>query len=549
MKRSSLFLFFLTLPILLFAQEKQYAIFFKDKKNNSYNLQKPGDFLSAKTLEKRSLQNIRIDELDLPITNTYLQALSASGAKIQVQSKWLNCAVINLQDSIPVSVLNALPFIAEIRYLGRPAQKNKEQKVAVDNIPRNSQNKTQNSYGNAYNQIAQLKGDQLHAKGYRGKGMTIAVFDAGFLNTNVLMAFDSIRSQGQIKGTYDFVENELNVYDEGNHGTNVLSTMAANVPGTIIGTAPDADYWLFRTENDASETIIEEYNWAAAAEFADSVGVDIINSSLGYTEFDDTTQSHRYSDMDGKTTICTQAANIAFSKGILVVNSAGNEGNSLWHYIGAPADAPEILTIGAVDANGERMSFSSVGPTADGRIKPSVAAQGGAAYIAKSDGSYGVSNGTSFSSPIIAGMAACLWQSAPSNSNQIISFKIRISGNQASNPDTLLGYGIPDFLKAYQIQTGIAAIDDRNKVSLSVYPNPIYTNDISIDYSCDRTAPITISIYNTLKQLLYQTSVLAQGGGITNTYSLQNLPVMNTGLYLVNVTNEESSSSFKLFKR
>ncbi len=326
-------------------------------------------------------------------------------------------------------------------------------KIANEDIVKGVTSGESYDYGQAFNQINMLNGIPLHDLGYDGAGMTIAVLDAGFLNANVLSAFDSLWLNNQIIGYKDFVSPLApDIFGSHTHGTSVLSTMGANLPAEMVGTAPKADYWLLRSEDDATEYLIEELNWASAAEYADSVGVDVINSSLVYNTFDDPAQDHTYAYMDGNTTPITIAADLAASKGILVVNSAGNSGSSSWHYIGAPADGDSVFSIGAVNSSGVYASFSSTGPTYDGRIKPNVVAQGqGSTIISAYSGNVISGNGTSFSSPITAGMVASLWQAHPDKKNTEIMEAIQQSATQALNPDSLLGFGIPDYFAAHTL--------------------------------------------------------------------------------------------------
>jgi hypothetical protein len=308
-------------------------------------------------------------------------------------------------------------------------------------------------YGLAYNQINMLNGIELHDLGYNGTGMIIAVLDAGFLNTNTIPAFNYLWNNNRILGSKDFVDPiNPNIFGSHSHGTSVLSTMGANLSGEIIGTAPEASYWLLRSEDGFSEYMIEELNWVSAAEFADSVGADVINSSLGYTTFDDPSQNHTYPDMDGNTAIVTRGADIAVSKGMIVVNSAGNEGSSSWYYIGAPADGDSVFSIGAVNASGNYVSFSSHGPTYDGQMKPDVVAQGsGSTIINAYSGNVSTGSGTSFSSPITAGMVTSLWQAHSNRRNTEVLDAIRQSASLSNNPDYQLGYGIPNYMTAHNL--------------------------------------------------------------------------------------------------
>ena len=318
-------------------------------------------------------------------------------------------------------------------------------------------------YGRGDNQITQLNGHFLHNRGFRGEGITMAVFDAGFYHVNSLPSFDSIRANNQILGTRDFVDGGTEVYDADTHGMQVLSTIAANMPGQFVGTAPKAQFWLFRTEDGSSENVIEEYNWVCAAELADSVGVDIIHSSLGYYDFDDNQQDYDWEQLDGNTAVSTIGSDIAASKGILITTSAGNEGNDPWRHITAPGDADSCLTIGAVNSRGMYVYFSSQGPSADGRIKPDVCGKGMFSTVQGRTGSIATASGTSFSGPIVAGLVACLWQAFPNATNMQIIEAIQKSSTQYNNPDEKLGYGIPDFNLAYFYLKGFDDLEKKNK--------------------------------------------------------------------------------------
>jgi subtilisin family serine protease len=285
----------------------------------------------------------------------------------------------------------------------------------------------------------------LHDSGFRGKGMTIAILDAGYLNADIIPALQSVN----ILGTRDFVCPESDIYAESSHGMQVLSCMAMNTPHNLVGTAPEAAFWLIRSEDSGSEQMVEEDYWAAAIEFADSVGADVVNSSLGYTVFDNPADNVRYWEQDGATRLISRSASMVASKGMVLCCSAGNEGDGTWKRTGCPADAKDVLAVGAIDFKGVNTRFSSLGHTADGRIKPDVMARGGNSAVMRTNGVVGSANGTSFSSPILCGMVACLWQALPHLTSYELMELIRKNGNNASHPDNVYGYGVPDFYKAY----------------------------------------------------------------------------------------------------
>lgn len=466
MKKASLFLVFSILSIVIIAQvaPDKYWIRFTDKNNSPYSVIIPAQFLSQKAIDRRNAQGIVITENDIPVNLSYIQAVSSLGATILNVSKWLNSVTVYTTSSSVVDAIEQLPFVLSVEKSNLkniPSEISKKpffeaetygDFVTSEPVESLAAGKSYN-YGQAYNQISMLNGIALHDLGYNGTGMTIAVLDAGFLNTNTIPAFSYLWNNNRIMGSKDFADPlNPNIFGSHTHGTSVLSTMGANLPGQITGTAPEANYWLLRSEDGGSEYLIEELNWVSAAEFADSVGADVINSSLGYTTFDDPAQNHTYQDMDGNTSIISRGADIAVSKGMIVVNSAGNEGSSSWYYIGAPADGDSVFSIGAVNASGNYASFSSHGPTADGQMKPDVVAQGsGSAIINAYTGNVSTGSGTSFSSPITAGMVASLWQAHPNRRNTEVLDAIRQSASLSGNPNYQLGYGIPNYMTAHDL--------------------------------------------------------------------------------------------------
>jgi serine protease AprX len=463
--------------------QNRFVIKFTDKNNTPFSVSSPQDFLSQRAIDRRITQGISISSSDLPVDPSYIQQVAAiSGVTVLNHSKWFNSVTIEVTSPALLTTVNALPFVLNSVNVGRyNAHGPKHDKFRVKGPERlvtiPALRTTGFNYGAAQNQAEMININALHDLGFSGQGMIIAVLDGGFQDANTMSCFDSLFLQGRVLATWDFVANDANVFDDNWHGAAVLSTMAANIPGDMVGTAPHASYILLRSEDVSSEYIIEEYNWASAAEYADSAGADIINSSLGYTEFDDPSMNHTYADMDGNTAPGTIAADMAASKGILVVNSAGNEGNSSWQHIGCPADGDSVLAIGAVDATENYAVFSSQGPSADGRIKPNVAAQGAGTtvYIPGVTPST-QSSGTSFSGPIIAGSVACLWQSYPSKKNMDVIHAVEMSASQYSMPDAFLGYGIPDFGVASLVLGGYepSLFNDGLEV-IDFYPNPLHS--------------------------------------------------------------------------
>ena len=461
------------------AQQDTYLVSFTDKASSVFTISKPSDFLSQRAIERRKKYQIAIDETDLPVTARYVQGVLLCG-KVQLinQSKWLNQISIEA-DTDAIAKMNSLPYVKQVRrvknYSPAPIASRNKFKNQVTDLRGASGNKDL-SYGNSFDQIHLHEGEYLHNAGFRGDDMLISVIDAGFFHYNSLPAFDSVLINGQIKDTRDFVKNKASVYEEDTHGMYCFSILAGNIPGKLVGSAPGANYLLYRSEDAGSEWPIEEQYWAIAAETSDSAGADLITTSLGYTTFDDPSLDHSYGDMDGRTTIVAKAAVIAARKGIIVLAAAGNDGNNGWHFISSPGDADSILTVGAVDIAGTPAAFSSYGPSADGRIKPTVASMGVAAVISMANGNIGSGNGTSFATPNLAGLVACLWQAYPEFNNMEIIDAVKKSASTYNNPNNRIGYGIPNFRIAYETLKEQRTAKIRNVLgsqTIKAYPNPV----------------------------------------------------------------------------
>ena len=422
----------------------------KDKQGSPHSLEHPGRWLSHKAVERRKRQGIALDSTDLPVSAKYLRQIENSLSQRQQgerrskaewvivgTSRWNNTVLVRSNDTTLLRHLATLDCITQSQCVWTSPD-------SIDRYVKHTYHETFNpwdsikgvTYGNGKDQLEMLQGQRLHNIGLRGKGMTIAVLDGGFQNVNVIPAF----MRGNIIGTKDFVyPNSPFFYQETDHGTKVLSAMAANVPNVLIGTAPEARYWLLRCEDQQTEQPVEEDYWAMAAEFADSAGVDIINSSLGYNDYDSIPDYYHQRDLDGQTALISRTASMLAKKGIILVNSAGNSGMGPWKKISFPADANDILTVGAVNMEKKNAPFSGVGPTQDGRVKPDVMALGSPASLISGRGSIIRDMGTSFSTPLVAGLAL-----------EIIEL-VRQTGSNAKDPDNIFGYGIPNFWRAYMI--------------------------------------------------------------------------------------------------
>jgi len=528
------------------------VLHFTDKGLDKNTLINPSKYLSDKTIDRRLKQNIAFDQYDIPVNDQYIKNVVKTGARILTRSRWLNAVAIEVNVD-RIKELSALPFVSKIQTLdnidklissGESLKPFFEAETYSHLIAETNKQKAFDlyDYGSAFNQINQLNGQYLHNLGYSGQGMTIAVIDAGFNSVDIMPCFDSLRANNQIKGTRDFAQPGNNVYGTTmhTHGTSVLSCMGAYLNGQMVGTAPKADYWLLRSEVGASESIIEEYYWVSAAEFADSVGADLINSSLGYTTFDNASNNHTYADMDGNTTVVTKGADKAAQKGILVVNSAGNDGAKAWKYIGAPADGDSVFAIGAVTAAGIRSGFSSVGPTSDGRIKPTVAAQGSSVTVFSPTG-LGPASGTSFSSPIICGTTACLWQAIPGLTNMQIIDLIKATSSQSSKPDSLLGWGIPNYQMAF------TTLSNRNRTvvkELTIYPNPVI-DKLTLGFPVTIQGKYNLEIINLQGKVVYKNQ---RNEGSTRCIQINDIGYLPSGIYFIKVSDLSVIFSGRIIK-
>ncbi|RAJ94487.1 putative secreted protein (Por secretion system target) [Larkinella arboricola] len=540
MKRTLLFLLLLTAGgFSTQAQNRKYLVLLKDKANSPYSVSRPEQFLSQRAILRREKQGISVQEKDLPVNPAYVSALQQAGAKIWFSSRWANAVLVESTDG-NLAAIRALPFVAGIennRSIGR-ARVGFAQFTANRRRDKRGQVDDPQVYGNSRDQLLQIGVDKMHAQGYRGEGMLVAILDAGFRNANQVPFLSQLFQENRVVGTYDFVKKETGVFEDDSHGQNVLSIMAGYQPDQLVGPAYKASYLLLRTEDASSETPVEEVNWLLGAEYADSSGVDVINSSLGYTSFDDPTQNHAYNDLNGQTTLISRAARWASEAGMLVVVSAGNEGNDPWHYISAPADVATILSIGAVDRDGFKAPFSSFGPTADGRIKPDLVAYGLGTTLGSSTGLITTGNGTSYSAPLVAALATGFWQANPRLTAQQVIECLRQSGSQSAKPDNELGYGIPDFERA----SVIAA----ESYSLLIYPNPftsvdritVQWNEIPLNQTIDAT------VTNSAGQVVWRQQYTSDRA---TRFSLQALS-LSPGLYFLTLSAPSARRTVKLMK-
>ncbi|RPA69625.1 T9SS C-terminal target domain-containing protein [Cyclobacteriaceae bacterium YHN15] len=464
--------------------QNRYAIHYKYKPQDFFTLEEPVLFLTSKALERRDRQGIALDSLDLPVSQKYIDQVSPFVKQVLYHSNWLNASIV-IADQESIEEIKGFDFVDHV-VLAAPGYV-PEGKISTrvngkSGINKNSKGKTNTLEAPFDYQNSLLGIHEMHEEGFRGKGVTIAVFDAGFPGVDQIPGFSHLFENNQLLGTKDFVHVwNKNVYSKNQHGTNVLSLLASDDPELLLSGAPEADYILCITEEVSTEYRIEEYNWVKAAEFADSLGVDIINSSLGYWDFDDESMNYTFEDLDGESALVSKGASLAGNKGILVVTSAGNYGNRGSSSITAPADSKGILSVGATNVSMERASFSSQGPTFDGRIKPEVSTYGEQVWLLRSSGNLGRASGTSFSSPQIAALAAGLWQARPEWTKDELIGRILESSSLSALPDNSLGYGIPNFFRA--LYGEILSIDQKeNEEVWKIFPNPLIGTDLFVRF-------------------------------------------------------------------
>lgn len=545
MKRLSLLLLTLVVSVISQAQiaTNIYWVQFTDKANSPYSIDNPEAYLSQRALDRRARLGIEIDEYDIPVNPQYLQAVADCGAQLLNPSKWLNGVSIYTSSSSVIDAINALDFVEVVRNCENhpEAQRNKEIWLANEMKVSGSPVVARDFYGGAHDQVYQLRVNELHDMGFDGTGVVIAVLDGGFVGTDTHPCFDNMREEGRLLGVRDFVYNSSSVYSQSTHGTSCLSTIAAYDPQNMVGTAPKASFYLFHTEDGESENIVEEYNWVSGAEYADSLGVDVCSTSLGYIDFDMPQWDHPFEHYDGHTAPMTIGAEIAASRGIICTNSAGNEGDGMCT-LGIPGDAEHILTIGAVDANGQRAYFSSVGPTYDGRIKPDVMAIGEGTYVASGYSGwmdYYNGDGTSFSNPVLAGAVACLRQARPDASVQEICDAVRMAGNNANTPDNYYGYGIPDFVMALDLlPLHVDTFMQQNEI-IAVFPNPSKGN---VHIQMNEGYQAEIKVYDMMGR--HMTSY--HFNGLNHTSIEQFLNTLDNGVYFIKADSELGSQTVRL---
>ena len=549
MKRHCLLIILLIIGVSVMAQMQvapdKYWVQFSDKNNTPYSIDKPEEFLSERAIQRRTKYGIALDEKDIPVNPSYIEAVKNAGATILNPSKWLNGVTIEICDIEVLNAIESLPFVKKTRTLyDEPIkqmlkERSSFQEMNIESVVKAAESR--NHYGSALTQIELLNGLALHDMGYQGEGVWIGICDSGYQGADIHDVFRNMRDENRLLGTKDFVYKNGVVYSDDHHGTACLGLMAGYLPNTYVGTAPKASYFLCRTENVNNENVIEEYNWVSAAEFMDSLGIDIINTSLGYITFDDKNMSHVYSDFDGETCVITIGAEIASSRGILCVVAAGNEGDAYFPYIGAPGDGKNVLTVGGVKADGEKAVFSSIGPTYDGRIKPDLMSFAYSVSVASPGGGFYEGNGTSFATPSLTGLVACFWQANPDVPENKIRSVLKESADNYSTPNSEYGYGIPDFEKALDM-LNLEESDIFDEKSLfDVFPNPS-NGMVKMKLNCD--GKTCFQVFDVMGKMIYCSEHHDDNLVEMNAY-LSNL---NEGVYFVKLISGEMLQTRKLVK-
>lgn len=523
----------------LSAQKNRYVVFLSDKSATDFSIDRPEEFLSSRSIQRRINQSIEITEEDFPVNDNYLDSLTKYGADVFYTSRWMNAVLVQAEESV-LEFLETQFYVTNYEFVAPgtrlsddPDPVNRDYEAIVPA----SATKTSEE------QLELIGAREMHADGYTGEGKWIAVFDGGFDGANTSSVFRHLFENDKIIDLEDFITGGGDVFQYNDHGTNVFSCVGANYDQTMVGTAYMADYSLYVTEDVPTEYRIEEYNWLFAAEKADSCGVDIITSSVGYNTFDDPSMDYTYSDLDGESTVITRAANIAFSKGILVVCSAGNEGNNSWKFVTAPADGKNVLSVGAVNSDNIVVGFSSVGPTSDDRVKPEVVALGSSVSVLHGSGNIGFNSGTSFATPIIAGFAASLWQANPELTNAELMDFIKASSDSFLSPDNSRGYGLPSYNSAI---VKVLSIDDILQDKIKVYPNPFSGKFVYIQVGQEFTkGKLTFAVHDANGKLISRKTVKRTLPGDVIPLKVS---TYGNGVYFLTVSTSQNTKQVKLLK-
>ena len=541
MKKLSL-LFIVFISAISFAQED--ALVFLEAKDPavvSAALANPISILTQAALDRKNAQGIAIDDRDVPLNEIQKAAIeAATGITVLAKSKWMNAVYVRGSETNINNLLN-LDFVTDVEFADQSLNKAGKGQFTPDKFEMENQSASRPvyNYGSATNQTEMINVNYLHENDYTGEGILVAFMDNGYPNVLTNPAYATLRNEGRLLGYYDFVARVESPNGTGSHGASTFSDAAGFLTNQFVGTAPDASYYLFVTEDDNEESPAEEAYWVEALERADSLGVYVTNTSLGYQDFDNSSYDHQYEDLDGQTTIGARGANHGFDKGMINVTSAGNDGNGFGH-VATPGDAPGAFTIGAVDFQGNYVGFSSYGPNFAGVIKPDVMAKGEDAAIVTQNGNVSTANGTSFSSPITAGAVASLWQAVPNLKNDVVMQAIRESATLFDNPTNEMGYGIPNFGDALDALLVLGVEEQMQENNFALYPNPVSTViNISFPKSSENAE---FALYNVLGERILQTNV----NTMKNTIDVSGLP---SGMYIASITSNNKTTSYKIIKQ
>lgn len=539
MKKFTLIVCFFVVQFSI-AQIQDAWVYFADKENVQASIDNPLTILTQDALDRKAMHGIAIDERDVPVNEAYISIVKgATGITVLAKSKWMNCVYVQGTES-NIENLQNLTFVTEIEYADKsmnpfPLLAQVQDKFLIESEEGLA---TIYNYGATTNQTEMIHIEYVHQQDFTGTGMVIAVMDSSFPDFATNPGFAEIMNENRLLGTFDFYSRTTDVTGTGSHGISTTSDIGGFIENQFVGTAPEASFYLFRTEYGPSENPREEAWWVEALERADSLGVDVVNTSLSYQNYDNPNYDHSYEDLDGQTAFASRGANHAFDKGMLLVSSAGNAGNG-FGTVATPADAPGVLTVGAVDENGNYVSFSSRGPTVDGRIKPDVMAKGLNAAIINQNGNVTTGSGTSFSSPIMAGAVACLWQARPELKNYQIMQIVRESAHLYANPTDQMGYGIPNFEDAYNEVITLGIQEQLLERQFALYPNPI-SDIINISFP-KNIYDADLEIYNVFGKKVFEEKIASSDASV----HLENL---STGMYIVTIRSEKLTNSFKVVK-
>lgn len=520
------------------AQVNRYMVFFKDKAEVPFSTSQPLEFLSQKAIDRRLVQGIDITSQDFPVRAQYIEGVRNAGADAFFSTRWLNGVLVQCDPAVlpaiqSLSYVDRVEFVAPLAKLQNGGRKSSAMRGKNNHMGLETEN-----------QLRMIGIDRMHEGDYKGEGITIAIFDSGFPGVDISGPFQHIFSEGRFDAgvSYDFVHNTTNVFQYDDHGTEVLSVIAASIPDAFTGGAYEANFQLYVTEDVPSEYRIEEYNWLFAAERADSAGADIINSSLGYYDFDDTGMNYSVDQMDGKTTVVTRAAQWAADRGMLVITSAGNEGNDpSWRIISAPADAVDVLAIGGVNSALQKVGSSSIGPSADNRIKPDLVALGQSVRVVKSNGQISTSSGTSLAAPLVTSLVAGILQRYPDLTNKEIIALLKKTASQSKDPDNLLGYGIPNFAALVNYQEYIPQTN-----VFEIFPNPLMDDTLTVSPADpDLIDSCQVEIISAQGQILARNTVYFNW--LNRTYQAD-LSGLTAGIYYIRVFSQQRRYTFKLVK-